>query len=323
VAVVLPVLLLSILFDVSCRQTLEPLRIGVVALEGSVPILVAREEGFYERNGLGTETRSYAVGTLALRALMEGEVDVAAGPSEFALVAQALRGEQVRVFACYDKVDLLSLVCRRDRGILAVTDLAGRTIGAIKGTSIEFFLDRFLRSSGIDLGSVRIVDCGTVERLQRMMTEGTVDAVVAASPVREALVARFEDNAVVWPVQGGQPVFGLLVARKDWLESNGRRAERLLRSVAQAGDFIRTHRGRAGADVVRTAGFTTAQVTSIWSRNDYELSLDQALVAAMEDEARWMMANHPGPATHIPDLAQWIWPDALAAVMPRAVTLLR
>ena len=52
-------------------------------------------------------------------------------------------------------------------------------------------------------------------------------------------------------------------------------------------------------------------------------SLDMALVIAMEDEARWMMQNGLTTAQHPVDLGQSIYPDALEAIRPGAVTLVR
>ena len=48
---------------------------------------------------------------------------------------------------------------------------------------------------------------------------------------------------------------------------------------------------------------------TVWQQNRFSLTLDQSLVLAMEDEARWMIANNLTNATAVPDFRQYIYTD--------------
>ena len=54
----------------------------------------------------------------------------------------------------------------------------------------------------------------------------------------------------------------------------------------------------------------------------YELFLDQALLLAMEDEARWMIDNKLTEQTRLPDFLDYIYVEPLAKVDPKAVRLI-
>ena len=54
----------------------------------------------------------------------------------------------------------------------------------------------------------------------------------------------------------------------------------------------------------------------VWPENHFSLTLDQSLVLAMEDEARWMIKNNMTHATVVPDFGNSIYPDTLDAVKP-------
>jgi NitT/TauT family transport system substrate-binding protein len=62
---------------------------------------------------------------------------------------------------------------------------------------------------------------------------------------------------------------------------------------------------------------------TIWSENQFSLSLDQSLITAMEDEARWMIKNNLTREKQIPDFVNYIYVDGLKAVKPEAVKIIR
>jgi NitT/TauT family transport system substrate-binding protein len=64
-------------------------------------------------------------------------------------------------------------------------------------------------------------------------------------------------------------------------------------------------------------------MAAIWPEHQFSLTLDQGLVAAMEDETRWMIANNLTAATQVPDFLNYIYLDGLEAIKPEAVNIIR
>jgi NitT/TauT family transport system substrate-binding protein len=52
------------------------------------------------------------------------------------------------------------------------------------------------------------------------------------------------------------------------------------------------------------------------------VTLDQSLILAMEDEARWMIANNLTNATEVPDFRNYIYEEGLRAVRPGSVNII-
>jgi len=69
--------------------------------------------------------------------------------------------------------------------------------------------------------------------------------------------------------------------------------------------------------------FDEAFTETIWSENQFSLSLDQSLVTAMEDEARWMIKNNLTKEKQVPDFLNYIYVDGLKAVKPEAVNIIQ
>jgi NitT/TauT family transport system substrate-binding protein len=70
-------------------------------------------------------------------------------------------------------------------------------------------------------------------------------------------------------------------------------------------------------------GYDDAFMDIFWSESPFSLSLDQSLITAMEDEARWMIKNNLTAETKVPNFLDYIDEDALEAVKPDAVNIIR
>jgi hypothetical protein len=68
---------------------------------------------------------------------------------------------------------------------------------------------------------------------------------------------------------------------------------------------------------------TDKDIARIWSQNQFGLSLDQSLVVAMEDEARWMIKNNLTAEKDVPFFNDYIYEGALKAIKPEAVNIIR
>ena len=56
--------------------------------------------------------------------------------------------------------------------------------------------------------------------------------------------------------------------------------------------------------------------------NRFSLSIDQSLILAMEDEARWMISNKLTGEKQVPNFLDYIWDDGLKAIKPEAVNII-
>jgi ABC-type nitrate/sulfonate/bicarbonate transport system substrate-binding protein len=302
----------------------EPVRLGLTSsLEPALPFLVAENQRFFATNGLNVTLKPYDSGLAATNAMMNGEVDVAAGVSEYVLVGEALDGAPVKTLAVFDEADVIQLLARPDRGIQAVADLRGKRVGVIRGTNLEFFLGRFLTLHGIGSAEVSLVDVGSMQQGADWLAQGRVDALPAIEPYVHALQTQLGDKVVAWPAQSGQPAYQLVLAGSDWVDSHPRTVERLLRAIGQAEGYIAQHPDAARALARSKQGLSEDALAGLLSRHAFTLSLDMALVTAMEDEARWMIQSKLTTAGHVPDMTQWIYPDGLQSIKPDAVDLIR
>jgi NitT/TauT family transport system substrate-binding protein len=60
-----------------------------------------------------------------------------------------------------------------------------------------------------------------------------------------------------------------------------------------------------------------------WPLQQFSLSLDESMIAAMEDEARWMIANNLTTQKQVPDFLNYIDLNGLKGVAPESINIIQ
>jgi NitT/TauT family transport system substrate-binding protein len=321
-----PVLMALVLSSWSCSKgeysgKVETVTIGSTPVEMNALIYVADEQKFFANNGVRVVFKDYDTGVAAVEGLLKGEVDIALA-TEFVIVGKSLQKHAVLGLATIGKTMLFYIIARADRGVKTIADVKGKRIGAPRQTITEFYLGRMLDLNGIRIQQVTLVDtkasdpAGTIAR-------GDVDAVVTWEPHVTLIRQQMGNRVIIWPAQTGQVSYWNIISAEFWIKNHPALTNRFLRSLAQAEEYIIHNPAEAKTILKKLLKLDDAYITTVWSQNQFSLSLDQSLVAAMEDEARWMIKNKLTTEKQIPDFMNYIYVDGLKAVKPEAVKIIR
>jgi len=299
----------------------EPVTISIAPTDSSALFYIAEDQHFFSDNHLAVTLREYNPPAAGVAAMLDGDIDLA-GTSEYPVVSQAFRERNFSILTRYVGANIVWLIGRKDHGIANVSDLKGKTIGVARGTITEFNLGRFLTLHGMNLSEVTLQDVRP-DQFEAALESGKVDALICWQPYADEITGRMGDNVVAWPAESGQPLYGILVARNDWISRHPVTSAEVLKSLDMAAEFTTVHPEESRAIVQKKLNLSDAYMQSAWPGNQFSLSLDQSLVVAMEDEARWMIANNMTNATEVPDFGDYIYPGTLESVRPGSVNLIR
>jgi NitT/TauT family transport system substrate-binding protein len=302
---------------------METITVAYPPFESATLFYIAEDQHFFGRNGLNVTSRKYDTGVASLGGILNGEADIAVGIAEFPLVGRAFQKANIRIIGNIDKAEFVFLVGRKDRGIEKASDFKGKRVGTTFRTVAHFHLGRFLNLHGMNIQEITLVDVKTPEEWVNAVVKGDIDAVATAQPYANLAKERLGANAVVWPVQSGQPLHGLIISSNEWITKHPELTKRFLKSLAQAEDYVIRHPVEAKAIVQKRLNLDVAYLETVWFQNQFSLSLDQALIVTMEDEARWMIANRLTSEKQVPDFLNYIYIDGLKAVKPEAVNIIR
>ena len=299
---------------------LEKITIGVDHSGLNALIWIAHQR-FAAANGLDLVLKTYPSGRDGLKDLEASRLDLACC-SEFVLVKEILAGQtNLRCLSALASGEIDELIACRDKGISRPEDLRGKSIGVPRATTAEFFLGRFLTFNHISLKEVRVIDINPLD-LADNLAVGKVEAVLVWEPITYEIVKKIGGNAVIWPAQAGQDSYWLLVAQEGNLKSKPMVAEKLLRALLQAANFMKKRPEEALGIIAEKMRVPLADLQPGKNPEKFELFLDQSMVLAMEGEARWMIRNQLNDRDKIPNFLDYFDAAALAQVAPEALRLI-
>lgn len=302
-------------------SSLKNVTVAYSPFESTALLWVAKQEGYFERNGISVILRKYNTGAASLDGVISGEAEIAVGLSEFPVVKNAFEGTKISIIANADKGEFIYLVGRKDRNINTPPDLKNKRIGVAKGTIAEYFLGSLLEMNGMSIHDIDMVDLRTSEEWVSAVFDGEVDAVVVAQPDANTVRERLGDNAFFWSAQGGQFLHGLIVATNNWIDANPEIISKFLKSVAEAEVYAEEHPNQAQDILKVELGFNEDYVETIWAQNEFSVSLDESLIIAMEDEARWMISSELTQERIIPNFLDYVNTSGLKQIKPERVRI--
>ena len=322
---VLAILLIG-LFSWSCSPKeysgqVESISIGFQADQSATEAYVAQDKGFFAPNGLNISIKPYDTGAAAVNGMLNDELDFA-GAAEITLVGKSFEHQAISTIAVANKLETFYLVARRDKGIENIADLNGKKISVGLQTIGAFYLSRFLTLNGISPSKVTMVDMLPSQSSEALIN-GTVDAVAFTQPNVDTLEKQLGTNAISWGIQGNQMIFGMFIGKNAWITAHPDLVKRFLKALEQADEYIMGHPDEVKTVLKNRFNYTDEYLALVLPENDFSLSLDQALIAAMEDEARWMISSNMTTAKEVPNFNDYIYEDALKLVKPEAVNIVR
>ncbi len=308
-------------FGITDSGNPEPISIGVPPNEASTLILIAEDQGFFTENGLNATIKDYDAALAAINGMKNNEVDISVS-AEYPIITEVFKKENISIIGCIDKHQTAYVIGRRDRGIENVSDLKGKRIGIPRGTIGDFYVGRFLNLHGINLQDVTIVD---VQQSQSWdtITNGSVDAILIRETYDNQVGELSGSNFVVWPAQNSQATYMVMACRNDWATTHPELISRLLKSLNKAEIYLINYPDETRAIVQKRLHYDGAFMETIWPNNQFLLSLDQSLISAMEDEARWMIKNNLTTEKKVPNFQDYIYEDGLKAIKPESVNIIR
>lgn len=263
-----------------------PVTIGTYTGITSALVYIATDKKYFAEAGLAVELKEYASGKRATDDLLAGKVDVSTA-TDFVLSSNYFQKTDLRALATISKFDKKHVVGRRSRGIQAIGDLRGKTVGVTKGSSAEFFLGNLLPFGGLGINDINMVDLAPAE-LEAAMAAGEIDAVATWDPVAYRIKQALGDEAVDLRQDVSTPFYFLLLAKNDWAESQPETVRRLLHALIRAEAFVTSDPGAAKSLIAERLKPDNDSFQYDWSRHEFRVGLPQALVIMLESQVEWL-----------------------------------
>ena len=304
---------------------IEKVTLGVETSLLPAAVWVAENKGYFEEAGLDLTIREFDSGRASLIAMLNGEaVDIAAA-APTPIMFNSFGRDDFSIFSTFAfAYDDIKVIANKDSEIHRPSDLEGKKIGTLMGSTGQFFTEAFLIRNSISPGDVEMVNMAPSD-LPKALSNGEIDAQVIWEPHGTAATELLGDKAVRLPSSDVYKTTFNFLTMNEYAEEHPEILVRFLRAVARGTEFAQDPQNTEEAQDITANRLNLPKeaVALHWDEFTFEISLDQSLLINIESEARWAISNGLTDAKEVPNYLNYIYADALEAVVPEAITIIR
>lgn len=286
----------------------------------AAPYIIAKEKGFFEKNGLDVKVTYFLTGLETLQALTANQVDFAStGATPY--VHLSFQRDDVKIIGQVTLADDFQIIARKDAGITTPQDIKGKKIGSVKGTVTMIAIRDTLRKAGLADTDYQFVEFNQPLPLPNLLLTNEVQAYSAWEPhISNGIKALGADKVVIFGANEGLhtlPYFTMMRAGDLEKEEKLELANKFNKAVLEAIEYIKNNREESIKTVAQVTGMEEAQLASIWNKYDFSLSLKKSLLDELNNERFWFKKDDP----KVIDYTKLIDTRSLKKVNPKAVEI--
>jgi NitT/TauT family transport system substrate-binding protein len=282
--------------------------------------IVAKEKGFFEKNGLDISVSGLTSGKQCLNAVLGGAAEIAT-TAEAPTTAAAMSKQSIAFLARMEYSDLKTLTAAGS-GIKTMADLKGKKIAFTAGTGSEVYTVALLKKAGLTKDEVKLTNLRPQDMLPALAA-GDIDAYNTWEPHITNGVKTLGGKATELDTKGVYAETFNIVVMKEYLKDNPDLIKAFLTSLIEAEAWMKANKEEAITVVAKVAGMKREDLAPIWKDYIYNVVLDQKQLDVLTAHAAWRLesGNHPPGAT-MPDFVKdVIVPGPLKSIAPDRVTL--
>lgn len=304
-------------------EEVEKASIGISATSLlSALIHIAQEKRYFLEEGVDVEIKGYSAGRFAFQAMLDGEVDIST-VSDPNIVVQSFERNGFAAFATIvDSADHVKVLTRQDAGVSDPADLRGKKVATTIGTTAYFSMVSFFVFNNLALEDVEIIDL-TPEEMVEAITNREVDVIFTWEPNIMEAQENLGEEAHILPNESGYAATFSLASKMDLINKNPEMLEKLIKALIKAEEFARQNEQESIEIVAVAVDKDKQDIGTLWGNYNFRISLDQTLILTLETEARWAINNGLVNPTRVPNYLNYIYVDALEAVKPEAIAIIR
>ncbi len=322
--------ILLIIFSINCTNekahqtvSLSKIRVGVQNSSVSSLVFIAKQSGFFIKNGLDVTIIRYPSGKVAFQGMLKGETDLST-VADIPVMIGAVQNKKFKILCSIAETQTGAwIIARKDKGIHRIVDLKGKIIGTQLNSAVHYFLHIFLNK--YDLHDHVTVKYMPAKDLPGSFERGELDAFSMRNPfISEAKNKVGESNTTEFFEEDLYLQNFLLTVNEDFIKGNENNIISFLKSLIDAENFIINNESDSIGVLVKALDEKRKEeIVEDWKLYKLGISLKQYLVYLLEDEADFASLQKIVEKDKMTNFLKFIQSGFLKNIDPGRVTLIQ
>jgi ABC-type nitrate/sulfonate/bicarbonate transport system substrate-binding protein len=256
------------------------------------PTFVGVERGIYLKHGIDLKLKVISTGPESAKALQAGEAQFAPQSISPWIVSVERGWPGVAVVIGHGSGTVtnfdepIALVARREAGIRAVADLAGKKLGFAPGSASDFWARVLLKHHQVPADRVTILNTRILDALPALRS-GSVDAIATWEPYVTMLLEKVPGAALV--ARGGGLIgqINIIAAHKDLIRQDPDLVFRFVLAQSEAAQYARQRPGETAEVATRwVPGLEVGIATRAISHMAYDTRITRHTLQAYDETVK-------------------------------------
>ena len=272
-------------------------------------VYVADKAKLFEKEGLSVTVKLSTTGKVAVDGLVAG-AGVMAVSGVFPAVSAAANGPIYLITPVAIEDGDTKVIVRS-----GIDNLKGKRVGYTLGADGHLFVLKYLEQQGMAESDIKSRNVPT-EGLVSAFVRGDLDAVVVWEPVASKALAAVKGSKVL-AAKGVVPIFNPISMRKDFVENRPATAQKLLKALLAANEFIKENPDKAAEITAEVGQLEVGFVRKLMGTYIYTMTIDDDFYNGIGDIADFMYLS--GDLRKKADPRKLVYSDLMKAVAPSNV----
>lgn len=212
--------------------TNEPLRFGTLPAESAIPIILAEENGYFDKENVEVDITSFSSPNDRNAAAQSGELDGMIGD---VMTALSFKEGGIDLTITSDINEEFKLLSSPDSGITGIKQLDGKDVSLIPKLLLEYIMDEIAAKNNI---AYEVVSIPSIPARYEALLENQIDSVIFTEPQATALQlngAHVLASSSEYGIKGGTILFS-----DDSVAERSSDIAAFYRAYNQAVDYMNT-----------------------------------------------------------------------------------
>ena len=191
------------------------LRLGVMGSIDAIPLVIAKEKGYFEQQGINLDLQIFKAAKDRDAALQAKELDGVLA-DEVAMSIYQNSGINMQITGATNGV--YTLVAGKDSGVDSITDLKGKKMGISERTMMDYLADYIATENGMEAKDIEKIAIPAMPARLEALRNNQIDAAILPAPFNDIAIA--DGSKEITKIYNSEIMISSLGFLQDIIDSN-------------------------------------------------------------------------------------------------------